>query len=117
MATAVLSTLSRKPVRREVAMTGEITLHGKVLPIGGLKEKILGAIRAGIKVIIIPEGNRRDLAEIPLQILQKVQIIPVKAIDDAFNEAFAVGPGTRETVLSSEVTVPVQLQKEQEGQE
>lgn len=113
MATAVLSTLTRKAVRREVAMTGEITLHGKVLPIGGLKEKILAAIRAGIKVIIIPEGNQRDLAEIPSQILQKVQIIPVKGIDDVFSEAFVVDPAAREKIISSEVALPVRMQGDQ----
>ena len=103
MATAVLSTLTRKPVRREVAMTGEITLHGKVLPIGGLKEKVLGAVRAGIKVVIIPDGNLRDLADIPVQILQKVQIVPVKTIDDVFKEAFVVGAATAETVIPTKV--------------
>ena len=114
MATAVLSTLSRKPVRREVAMTGEITLRGKVLPIGGLKEKILGAVRAGIKVIIIPEGNQRDLVDVPQQILQKVQIVPVKTIDDVFNKAFVVTPGAvgqPGTAVSTGPGLPVQLQK------
>lgn len=99
MATAVLSTLCRKPVRREVAMTGEITLRGKVLPIGGIKEKIFGAVRAGIKVVIIPEGNQRDLVDIPRQILQKVRIVPVKTIDDAFDEAFVACPGPVEAVV------------------
>ena len=111
MATAVLSTLTRKPVRREVAMTGEITLRGKVLPIGGLKEKILGAIRAGIKVIIIPEGNQRDLVDIPLEILQKVQIVPVKTIDDVFKEAFAGQTTTAKTVAPSADGAPVQFQE------
>jgi ATP-dependent Lon protease len=91
MATAILSTLCRKPVRREVAMTGEITLRGKVLPIGGVKEKILGAVRAGIKVIIVPDTNLRDLTDIPPHILDKVRIVPAKTIDDVFREAFVHG--------------------------
>jgi ATP-dependent Lon protease len=94
MATAVLSTLTGKPVRREVAMTGEITLHGKVLAIGGLKEKILGAVRAGMKVVIIPEANLRDLADIPEEILQKVRVVPARTIEDVFTEAFASTAGT-----------------------
>jgi ATP-dependent Lon protease len=94
MATAVLSTLTGKPVRREVAMTGEITLHGKVLAIGGLKEKILGAVRAGMKVVIIPEANLRDLADIPEEILQKVRVVPARTIEDVFAEAFAATAGT-----------------------
>jgi ATP-dependent Lon protease len=88
MATALLSTLTHRPIRREVAMTGEISLHGKVLPIGGLKEKILGAVRAGMKVVIIPEGNVRDLADIPPHILEKVEIAAAKTIDDVFDIAF-----------------------------
>ena len=113
IATAVLSTLTKKPVRREVAMTGEITLHGKVLPIGGLKEKIMGAARAGIRVIIIPDANVRDLADIPEQILEKVQIIPAKTVDDVFNEAFAVG-GAATPVFpkGTMVAPPVRLQEE-----
>jgi ATP-dependent Lon protease len=112
MATAILSTLTRKPVRREVAMTGEITLRGKVLPIGGLKEKILGAVRAGIKVVIIPEANMRDLADIPQQILQKVEIIPARTIDDVFNEAFVHGPAKAATGISTTAGLPQQFQEE-----
>ncbi|UFS71475.1 endopeptidase La [Geomonas sp. RF6] len=116
MATAVLSTLTRKPVRHEVAMTGEITLRGKVLPIGGLKEKILGAVRAGIKVVIVPEGNMRDLVDIPAQILEKVKIVPVKTIDDVFNEAFVPGgapvPSPAEPVISAPSGVPAQMLEE-----
>ena len=111
MATAVLSTLTRKPVRREVAMTGEITLHGKVLAIGGLKEKILGAVRAGMKVVIIPEANLRDLADIPAQILEKVQIVSAKTIDEVFNEAFVVGSWGPDQRMPGERDLPVPLQK------
>jgi ATP-dependent Lon protease len=82
MVTALVSALTRTPVRREVAMTGEITLRGKVLPIGGLKEKILAAIRAGITTVIIPSQNEKDLVDIPKAILKKVRIIPVREMDE-----------------------------------
>ena len=92
MATALVSSLTKIPVKREVAMTGEITLRGKVLPIGGLKEKILAAIRAGITTIIIPDQNRKDLEEIPKQILRKVTIVPVKGIDEVLKIALETYP-------------------------
>jgi ATP-dependent Lon protease len=82
MATALVSALTKIPVRRDVAMTGEITLRGRVLPIGGLKEKMLAAIRAGITTLVIPEENRKDLEEIPKHILKKVRIITATSIDE-----------------------------------
>jgi len=81
MATALISVLTNKPVNKDVAMTGEITLRGRVLPVGGLKEKALGALRAGISTIIIPEKNRRDLAEIPSNVKRKISFVPVKNMD------------------------------------
>jgi len=81
MATALISALTNKPVNKDVAMTGEITLRGRVLPVGGLKEKALGALRAGISTIIIPEKNRKDLAEIPSNIKRKISFVPVKNMD------------------------------------
>jgi ATP-dependent Lon protease len=81
MATALISALTNKPVHKDVAMTGEITLRGRVLPVGGLKEKALGALRAGISTIIIPEKNRRDLAEIPSNVKHKISFVPVKNMD------------------------------------
>jgi ATP-dependent Lon protease len=81
MATALISALTNKPVNKDVAMTGEITLRGRVLPVGGLKEKALGALRAGIRTIIIPEKNRRDLAEIPSNVKHKISFVPVKNMD------------------------------------
>ena len=78
MATALISVLTDIPVRNDIAMTGEITLRGRVLPIGGLKEKALGALRAGIRTLIIPEKNQKDLAEIPKNIKRKIKFIPVK---------------------------------------
>ncbi len=81
IATALISALTNKPVNKNVAMTGEITLRGRVLPVGGLKEKALGALRAGISTIIIPEKNRRDLAEISSNVKQKISFVPVKNMD------------------------------------
>ncbi|HEY6838740.1 MAG TPA: endopeptidase La [Geobacteraceae bacterium] len=87
MATALVSALAKIPVRKDVAMTGEITLRGKVLPIGGLKEKILAAIRMGITTIIIPEQNKKDLEDIPKHILKKVTIVFASVIDDVLRVA------------------------------
>jgi len=82
MATALISALSGKPVNHKIAMTGEVTLRGRVLPIGGLKEKAMGALRAGIRTILIPEQNQRELTEIPVKIKRKIKFLPVKTMDD-----------------------------------
>ncbi|MEZ5594625.1 MAG: endopeptidase La [Gammaproteobacteria bacterium] len=87
MATALISALTRIPVRSSVAMTGEITLRGQVLPIGGLKEKLLAAHRAGMEVVIIPEDNSKDLVDIPKNILSKLDVRPVKWIDEVLQIA------------------------------
>ncbi len=87
MATAILSAFTGKPVRRDVAMTGEITLRGKVLPIGGLKEKALAASRIGIRDVIIPEENRKDVEEIPEEIGKNLHFIPVSEVDEVFQNA------------------------------
>ncbi len=87
MCTALVSVLTGIPVRADVAMTGEITLRGEVLPIGGLKEKLLAAHRGGIKTVLIPEENVRDLAEIPKNIKQQIEIVPVKWIDEVLQKA------------------------------
>ncbi len=92
MATALVSALTKIPVRRDVAMTGEITLRGRVLPIGGLKEKMLAAIRAGITTIIIPEQNRKDLDEIPKHILKKIEIVSASNIDEVLKLALEKFP-------------------------
>jgi ATP-dependent Lon protease len=88
MATAISSALSKIPVRRDIAMTGEITLRGKVLPIGGLKEKLLAALRAGIKEVIIPKENEKDLAEVPENIRGLMKIHPVEDMDQVLKVAF-----------------------------
>jgi ATP-dependent Lon protease len=82
MVTSIVSTLTGIPVRKDVAMTGEVTLRGRVLPIGGLKEKLLAALRGGIKTVLIPEENAKDLAEIPVNITEGLEIIPVSHVDE-----------------------------------
>jgi len=95
MCTALVSALTKIPVRAEVAMTGEITLRGKVLAIGGLKEKLLAAHRGGIKTVIIPDENVRDLKEIPDNIKDSLEIRPVKWIDEVLDIALAYQPEPR----------------------
>ena len=92
MCTALVSALTRIPVRADVAMTGEITLRGEVLPIGGLKEKLLAAHRGGITTVLIPEENRKDLAEIPKNVKDKLDIRPVKWIDEVLQVALQHPP-------------------------
>jgi ATP-dependent Lon protease len=97
MATALISVLSNKPVNSDVAMTGEITLRGRVLPVGGLKEKALGALRGGIKTVIIPEKNRKELSEIPKNIRRKLKFIPVSHMDEVLPIAFVEDPTKTES--------------------
>ena len=92
MCTALVSALTKIPVRSDVAMTGEITLRGEVLPIGGLKEKLLAAHRGGITIVMIPVDNEKDLTEIPDNIKGKLDIRPVKWIDEVFEIALASQP-------------------------
>jgi ATP-dependent Lon protease len=91
MATAIVSALTGRRVHREIAMTGEITLRGRVLPIGGVKEKLLAAHRAGIKTFILPEKNRKDLVDIPKEVLDTVEIRPVSTIDEVLKLALLPG--------------------------
>ena len=94
MTTAIISSLTSIPVRSDVAMTGEITLRGEVLPIGGLKEKLLAAHRGGIKKVIIPNLNSKDLIDISNEVLAKVEIIPVKTIDEVLKIALTKDPSS-----------------------
>ena len=87
MATAVISSLTKTPVKKDVAMTGEITLRGRVLPVGGLKEKSLGAIRAKIKTIIVPERNKKDMEEIPDNIKERLTFVFARTMDDVLHHA------------------------------
>jgi ATP-dependent Lon protease len=92
MATSMVSVLTGIPVRRDIAMTGEITLRGRVLPIGGLKEKLLAALRAGIKLVFIPKDNEKDLAEIPDNVKKNLEIIAVSHVDEVIGRALVKKP-------------------------
>ena len=87
LATALISALTDRPVRRDVGMTGEITLRGRVLPIGGLKEKILAAHRVGVETVIIPKDNEPDLAEIPRNALRKLNVVKAEQMEDVLEAA------------------------------
>jgi ATP-dependent Lon protease len=102
MCTALASVLTGIPVKASVAMTGEITLRGEVLPIGGLKEKLLAAHRAGITTVIIPLENKKDLAEIPKNVLAKLDIRPLQWIDQVFDVALQKPPTPLEVVPASD---------------
>jgi ATP-dependent Lon protease len=90
MATSITSALLKIPVRSDLAMTGEITLRGRVLPVGGLKEKVLAAHRAGIKIVLIPRDNEKDLKEIPARILKAVELIRVEHMDEVLRKALVL---------------------------
>ncbi|WP_439534796.1 S16 family serine protease, partial [Polymorphobacter sp.] len=90
MVTAIVSTLSGIPIRKDVAMTGEVTLRGRVLPIGGLKEKLLAALRGGITTVLIPAENEKDLAEIPANVTEGLKIIPVSHADEVLAVALTL---------------------------
>ncbi len=106
MCTALVSALTKIPVKSSVAMTGEITLRGRVLPIGGLKEKLLAAHRGGIKTVLIPDDNRKDLAEIPANVTGDLDIRPVKWIDEVLEIALASSPQPRSVEPPSVEAVP-----------
>jgi ATP-dependent Lon protease len=104
LATALVSALTRVPVRKDVAMTGEITLRGKVLPIGGVKEKVLAAHRAGVKNIILPKDNEKDLADIPKNVLDTLNVYMVQTMDEVLKTALAEPLAGR---LPAETQAPV----------
>ena len=110
---AMVSALTGIPVRATVAMTGEITLRGEVLPIGGLKEKLLAAHRGGIKIVLIPEDNVKDLAEIPENIKNRLDIHPVKWIDQVLDFALEHQPKALPAVASASATSPEITKNEQ----
>jgi len=106
MATSIVSVLTGIPVRRDVAMTGEITLRGRVLPIGGLKEKLLAALRAGITTVFIPKENEKDLAEIPDNVKKNLKLIPVSDVDEVIAKALARAPEPIEWEEPPEIPPP-----------
>jgi ATP-dependent Lon protease len=87
LATALLSALTGRLVRDDVAMTGELSLRGKVLPVGGIKEKVLGAHRAGIRTVVLPRANMADLEELPAEVRDALRFVPVEAVDEAWEAA------------------------------
>ncbi|PNS08294.1 endopeptidase La [Solilutibacter silvestris] len=106
MTTALVSSLTKIPVRADVAMTGEITLRGRVTAIGGLKEKLLAALRGGIKTVLIPDENRKDLVDLPKSVTEGMKIVPVKWIDEVLDLALE-RPIARLETASAEATIPV----------
>ncbi len=106
MATSIVSVMTGIPVRRDVAMTGEITLRGRVLPIGGLKEKLLAALRAGIKTVFIPRDNEKDLVEIPDSVKKHLKVIPVAHVDEVISQALSRKPEPIEWEEPAEPVVP-----------
>ncbi|MEP4151430.1 MAG: endopeptidase La, partial [Lentilitoribacter sp.] len=102
MATAIVSIMTGIPVRKDIAMTGEVTLRGRVLPIGGLKEKLLAALRGGIKTVLIPEENAKDLADIPDNVKNEMDIIPVSRMDEVISHALIEAPVAIEWQMPSD---------------
>ncbi len=110
MATAVVSALTGKPVNRSVAMTGEISLQGRVLPIGGLKEKLMAAIRAEVKTVLIPEKNQADILEISPEIIDKLEIFSVSHMDEVLSRALDIDqPGNQKGLTGVERILPVDM--------
>ncbi len=112
VATSIVSALLRKPVKRNLAMTGEITLRGRILPIGGLKEKIIAAHRGGIEKVLIPQENKKDIEEIPAKVLKKVQLIPVEHMDAVLEKALIIVKG-EELFVPEDKFQPFTLPKEE----
>jgi ATP-dependent Lon protease len=92
MATAIVSVMTGIPIHRDIAMTGEITLRGRILPIGGLKEKLLAALRGGLKKVLIPEENAKDLVDIPASVKNALEIVPVARMDEVLAHALVRQP-------------------------
>ncbi|WP_410290556.1 endopeptidase La [Desulfosarcina sp.] len=107
MCTSLVSALTRRPVRRDVAMTGEITLRGRVLPIGGLKEKMLAAHRGGIRKVIIPKENEKDLKDIPKVVTRQMKVVTVEHMDEVLVHALVLGRGER-LFSNNDMPIPVE---------
>jgi ATP-dependent Lon protease len=101
MATAIVSAVTSRPVHKEVAMTGEITLHGRVMPIGGVKEKLLAAHRAGARTVIIPKDNERDLEDLPKDVRESMKIVLAGDADEVLNVALLPERRERRNRLAS----------------
>lgn len=114
MVTSIVSSLTGISVKRDVAMTGEVTLRGRVLPIGGLKEKLLAALRGGIKTVLIPDENEKDLAEIPKNVIDGLKIIPVKTVDEVLKVALtkSLTPIDWVEIDISQTQKPIEISRE-----
>jgi ATP-dependent Lon protease len=115
MCTSIVSALSRRPVHRDIAMTGEITLRGRVIPIGGLKEKLLAAHRGRIKKVIIPKENEKDLKEIPKSVLNEIEIVMVEHMDEVLSHALIVADGDS-LFKKDDISIPVLPENKNIGQ-
>jgi ATP-dependent Lon protease len=105
MATAIVSVLTGIPIRADIAMTGEVTLRGRVTAIGGLKEKLLAALRSGVKTVLIPEENEKDLADVPDTVKSGLEIIPVSTMDQVLARALTRPPTPIERTETTPVSV------------
>jgi ATP-dependent Lon protease len=115
MAVAIVSIMTGIPVRKDIAMTGEITLRGRVLPIGGLKEKLLAALRGGIKTVLIPEENAKDLADIPDSVKNRLEIIPVRVVDEVLARALLRKPEPIEWEEDASAPAPAAVAVDEDG--
>jgi ATP-dependent Lon protease len=113
MCTSLVSALAKRPVHRDIAMTGEITLRGRVLPIGGLKEKIIAAHRGGIKQVLIPKENEKDLKDVPKSISKQLKIIPVEHMDEVLSHAMILDDG-ESLFKKSDIPLEVSTEETQE---
>jgi ATP-dependent Lon protease len=109
MCTSLVSALAQRPVHRRIAMTGEITLRGRVLPIGGLKEKIIAAHRGGIKKVLIPKENEKDLKDVPKVISKQLEIALVEHMDEVLSHALILDEGVS---IFKNVDIPLEISAE-----
>ena len=117
MATAIVSVLTGVPIRKDIAMTGEITLRGRVLPIGGLKEKLLAALRGGVKTVLIPKDNEKDLVDIPDNVKSGLEIVPVATVDEVLQRALTRPLKSVEWTDEDELAETRRAERTDEGQE
>ncbi len=115
MAIAIISVLTGIPIRKDIAMTGEVTLRGRVLPIGGLKEKLLAALRSGIKTVLIPQENEKDLADVPQTVKDALEIVPISTVDQAIARALISAPVAIEWSEDDEPVVAPAKAEEADG--
>jgi ATP-dependent Lon protease len=116
MVTSIVSVVTQIPVRKDIAMTGEVTLRGNVLPIGGLKEKLLAALRGGITTVLIPEENQKDLPEIPDNVKEGLTIIPVSHVSEVLEHALVETPEAIEWDEEAEEAAAAQAKLEGGGE-